>query len=76
MTYEEFKKLVKEKFAKCMPDLAEAEVDEYINSEEAGTVIEQEYAISLTQLQNGEITETIFRNGSVGAAASCLYMMY
>ena len=73
-TYEEFKKLVKEKFTECMPNLTEAEIEEYINKEEQ--VIKDEYDVSSDQLEKGEITESVFRTGGASAVASCLYTMY
>lgn len=75
-TYEEFKKLVKEKFTECMPNLTEAEIEEYINGDEAEEVIKDEYNVSSMRLEKGEITESVFRTGGAGAAASCLYILY
>ncbi len=75
-TFEEFKELVRKMLSECLKNLSEKEIDEYINSEESMHVIQSEYNMSVKQYKNGEITETIFRNGSVGAVVSCLDMLY
>lgn len=75
-TFEEFKNLVKEHFRWYYNDLSEKEIDGYINSEDSRQAIQSEYNWSVKQFKIGEITETIFRNGSVSVAGHCLYMLY
>lgn len=76
ITFDEFRELVKANFAKDMDDLSAEEIEEYLNDEESIEVMRHEYDMSAEQLKNGEITEQIFRNGSVSAAASTLELLY
>lgn len=76
ITYEEFRGLVKENLAKQLTELDDAQLEEYLDSEDSVDAIKQEYDLSVKQLERGEITEKEFRNGSVSAAAHCLYMLY
>ena len=77
-TYEEFKALVKARFLKYedMASVGIEKMEEYLSCKESTDVIKQQYDLSVKELERGEITENIFRNGSVSAAAHCLYMMY
>ena len=75
-TYDEFRGLVKEKFKSYMSRLSEEQVEEYLNSEESKEVIENQYEMSSQRLEQGEITEEVFRNGGASAAAHCLEMLY
>ena len=77
-TYEEFNELAKARFLKYedMASVGKDKIEEYLSSEESVDIIRQQYDISLKELERGEITEDIFRNGSVSAAAYCLYMLY
>ena len=76
ITFEEFRGLVKENLAKKLKDLNDEQLEEYLNSDDSVDVIKQEYDLSVKQLERGEITENEFKNGSVSAAANCLYMLY
>lgn len=76
MTFEEFRDLVKANLAKDLDDLSDEQLEAYLNEEDSVEVIRNEYDLSCQQLERGEITETIFRNGSVSAAASTLGLLY
>lgn len=75
-TYEEFRALVKDHFSKTMEQLSDDQVETFLDDEDSVDVIKQEYDLSSKQLDRGEITEEIFRTGSVSAASSTLYMLY
>ena len=75
-TYEEFREMVKEDLAKTLSNISRTRLEEYLNEEDSIDVIRHEYDYSVKQLLRGEITEKIFRNGSVSAASYTLYLLY
>ena len=74
-TFEEFRDLVKKELTKYL-DLNDEDLEEYLNDEDSVDVIQNQYEHSSKLLESGEITETIFKNGSVSAASHTLYMLY
>lgn len=75
-TYEEFRDLVKKSFMQDMDGLSEEDAEAYLSEEDSVEVIGNEYERSSEMFDRGEITETMFRNGSVSAVASTLYLLY
>ena len=75
-TFEEFRDLVKKHLAKDLDHLSDEELEDYLSDEDSVDVIQHEYDHSSKQLEAGEITEKIFKNGSVSAASHTLYMLY
>ena len=75
-TYEEFRKMVKFNLANTLYNVSEARLEEYLNEEDSVDVIQHQYEYSSKLLKAGEITEKIFKNGSVSAASYTLYLLY
>ena len=75
-TFEEFREKVTEGFAERMKHLSEAEVDEYMQSEEALEEVHDAYSYSSGMYKGGKINRTIFLNGGVASCAHCLSLMY
>lgn len=75
-TYEEFRELVKKNFMHDMKGLSDEDVETYLSEDDSVDVIKNEYECSSGKFDRGEITEKMFRNGSVSAASYSLYMLY
>ena len=74
-TFEEFRDMVKKDLTKYL-DLNDEDLEEYLNEEDSVDVIQHQYEHSSKLLEAGEITDNIFKNGSVSAASHTLYMLY
>lgn len=76
-TLEEYREMVKKAFLSICKDYEtpKEKIENYFNSAEAQELIETRYQTDIEKLQNGQITEAVFRNGCVYSVACCLDLM-
>ncbi len=74
-TLEEYRDMVKKAYLKHYSDKLYAKAEKYFNSEEAQKEISEQYQSDIKKLKSGEITDKVFRNGSVSGTAYTLYLM-
>lgn len=75
-SYAEFRELVKAHLSDDLAGLNDERLEEYLNEKDSIDVIQNEYDHSSLMYDQGMITDHIFRNGSVSAAAYTLYLLY
>lgn len=77
-SYEEFRELVKRDLQtrEWFEDMSDEELENYLRNEDSEREMKSNYAHDLKRLENGEIEETVFRQGCVHAVSHCLWMMY
>ena len=80
-TFEEFKEAVYKLYAPLVKSIYAAHPDlpspaEYMETEEAETVIKNRYKTCLDKFNKGEITRRIFLESVTASVADCLSLMY
>lgn len=76
-TFDEYSAMVKKSLLKSCGN-SEKEIsiaEKYFNSDEAQKQIKARYAIDISDLKSGKISDQVFRHGCVDSVAYCLYLM-
>lgn len=74
-TLEEYRDMVKKAYLKHFTSKLSSEAEEYFDSDEAQKEIKEQYNADIKKLKSGEISDNVFRHGSVSGTAYTLYLM-
>ena len=74
-TLEEYRDLVKKAYVKHFTERQMTNAMKYFDSDEAQKEIKEQYNSDIKKLKSGEITDNVFRHGSVSGTAYTLYLM-